>query len=60
MLEIKTDYGVFGSFKDLLIFVKNEGIKELPVRTYYVFDKVLHTNLTVKDIENIIDWGVVR
>ena len=59
MLEIKTDYGVFGSFKDLLIFVKNEGIKELAVRTYYIFDKILCTKLTVKDIENIIENGVL-
>ncbi len=54
MLELKTKLGNFGTFKDLLISMKIENLKEIQVDSYYVFDKVNSLTLTIKDIEKII------
>lgn len=40
MLELKTDFGVtFGNFRDMARYMEEEGISEVTVEAFYIFDK---------------------
>lgn len=55
MLVIKTEHGIFGSFKDLYRFMKEENINSLKVTTNYVVNDINTQTLTIDDIKSIIE-----
>lgn len=56
MFEIRTNLGVnFGSFKDLLRYMKEENITTVDYTTYYVLEKMTTArNVKQADIEEIL------
>lgn len=53
MLIIETEYANFGSFKDLHIFMKQEGLTEVTATTKYVGSVVNTLKLTLDEVEEI-------
>ncbi|PRR77656.1 hypothetical protein CLLI_22200 [Clostridium liquoris] len=53
MLELKTQYGTFGNFRDLYRFMLEEDIENVRVTTYYIFDKLSTLNLSLQEIKNL-------
>ena len=53
MLLIETKYGNFGNFKDLLIFMKHEGLTEIHQTTKYIGTVVNSMTLTIEEVEKL-------
>ena len=53
MLLIETRYGNFGNFRDLLIFMKHEGLTEIHQTTKYVGTVVNSMTLTIEEVEKL-------
>ena len=53
MYYIQTEYGNFGKPRDLYLFMKQEGIKEVTATSYYIGDPVCTTHMT---IEKVKEW----
>ena len=51
MLEIRTKFGSFYNFTDLLHYMKDELITEVTYEVYYIFDKFVKTHLTLAELE---------
>ena len=57
MLLIKTEYGTFGSYKDLYLYMQEERLKEVRViNEQYVFQSIPFSSglLTIDEVKNII------
>ena len=57
MLLIKTEYGTFGSYKDLFLYMKEERLKEVRViNEQYVVQNIPFSSgiLTINEVKNII------
>ncbi len=54
MLEIKTIYGTFATYKDLYIFMLSEKIDNIEVTSFYNFSKINTLCLTLDDILKLI------
>lgn len=54
MYYIQTEYGNFGKPRDLYLFMKQEGIKEVTATSYYIGDPVCTTHMT---IEKVKEWS---
>ena len=57
MLELKTDFGTFGNFKDMARYMEEEGISEVTLKAYYVFDKVVELHFTLAEIQEKLESG---
>lgn len=57
MLEIETNFGCFGHFKDVLFFMQEEGIDSIEVLDVkYCLGKIIGKGIyTLKQIENIVN-----
>lgn len=55
MLQIRTEHGNFGSYKDLYLFMKEEELKEVVATTYYALSKVNCLKLTLSDVKKLAD-----
>lgn len=53
MLLIETEYGNFGNFKDLLVFMKHEGLTEVYQTTKYIGTIVNQMTVTIEDVEKL-------
>lgn len=57
MLLINTEYGTFGSYKDLYLYMQEERLKEVRViNEQYVFQSIPFSSgiLTINEVKNII------
>lgn len=57
MLLINTEYGTFGSYKDLYLYMQEERLKEVRViNEQYVFQSIPFSSglLTIDEVKNII------
>ena len=55
MYYISTDFGInFGRPRDLYLYMKQEGIKEVVATSYYIGDPVCTTHMT---IEKVKEWS---
>ena len=57
MLLINTEYGTFGSYKDLYLYMQEERLKEVRViNEQYVFHSIPFSSglLTIEEVKNII------
>ena len=57
MLELKTDFGTFGNFKDMARYMEEEGISEVTVEAHYIFTKVVKLDFTLAEIREKIESG---
>ena len=57
MLELKTDFGTFGNFRDMSRYMEEEGIKEVTVEAHYIFTKVVKLDFTLKEIQEKLASG---
>lgn len=57
MLELKTDFGTFGNFRDMSRYMEEEGIKEVTVEAHYIFTKVVKMDFTLKEIQEKLASG---
>ena len=53
MLLIETKFGNFGNFRDLLIFMKHEGLTEIRQTTKYIGTVVNSMTLTIEEVEKL-------
>ena len=53
MLLIETKFGNFGNFRDLLIFMKHEGLTEIHQTTKYIGTVVNSMTLTIEEVEKL-------
>lgn len=57
MFIIKTKFGNFSTFKDLYLFMKDENIYSIEVTSYYIFDKINTSNLSLDDVKKLMKEG---
>lgn len=57
MLELKTDFGTFGNFRDMSRYMEEEGIKEVTVEAHYIFTKVVKLDFTLAEIREKLASG---
>ena len=57
MLELKTDFGTFGNFKDMVRYMEEEGIGEVTVEAHYVYDKVVSLHFTLDELREKLKAG---
>ena len=57
MLELKTDFGTFGNFKDMARYMEEEEISEVTVEAHYIFTKVVKLDFTLAEIREKIEAG---
>lgn len=57
MLELKTPFGTFGNFTDMARYMEEEGINEVTVEAYYIFDKIAELDLTLAQIRGKMEAG---
>lgn len=57
MLELKTDFGTFGNFKDMARFMDEERISEVTVEAHYIFTKIVKLNFTLEEIKEKLASG---
>lgn len=57
MLEIETNFGCFGHFKDVLLFMQEEGLDSIEVLDVkYCLGKIIGKGIyTLKQIESIVN-----
>lgn len=54
MVEIKTFYGTFGNFKDLLLFMCDENLLKIDVEVFYNFSLVSKQRLFFEEVSKIV------
>lgn len=57
MFEIRTKYGNFSRFKDLVRYMQEEGIQVITVETYYIFSPVAAATFTLEELTERIASG---
>lgn len=57
MLELKTDFGTFGNFKDMARYMEEEGISEVTVEAHYIFTKIVKLDFTLEEIREKLESG---
>lgn len=57
MLELKTDFGTFGNFKDMSRYMEEEGINEVTVEAHYIFTKIVKLDFTLSEIQEKLESG---
>ena len=53
MLLIETKFGNFGNFRDLLLFMRHEGLTEIHQTTKYIGTVVNSMTLTIEEVEKL-------
>lgn len=57
MLELKTDFGTFGNFRDMARYMEEEGISEVTVEAHYIFTKIVKLDFTLSEIREKLESG---
>lgn len=57
MFIIETKFGNFGTYRDLYFFMKDENINSIQVTSYYIFDKINTSNLSLDDVKKLMKEG---
>lgn len=57
MLELKTDFGTFGNFKDMAKYMEEENIGEVTVEAHYIFTKIVKLDFTLAEIREKLESG---
>lgn len=57
MLELKTEFGTFGNFTDMVRYMEEEGIGEVTVEAHYVYDKVVSLYFTLEKLREKLESG---
>lgn len=60
MFEIRTKYGNFSRFKDLVKYMQEEGIQVITVETYYIFSLVAAVTFTLEELPQKIASGELK
>lgn len=60
MLELKTDFGTFGNFKDMARYMEEEGISKITVEAHYIFTKIVKLDFTLEEIRAGLEAGEMK
>ncbi len=57
MLELKSTFGTFGNFTDMVRYMEEEGIGEVTVEAHYVYDKITEHYFTLEELREKLKAG---
>lgn len=57
MLEIRTAFGTFGNFTDLVRYMGEEGISQVTIEAYYIFSKVAKIAFSLEELRGRLEAG---
>lgn len=57
MLELKTEFGTFGNFQDVIHYMEQENIGKITIEAYYVFTKILKLTFLLQELKEKVEVG---
>lgn len=57
MLELKTNFGTFGNFKDMARYMEEEGISEVTGEAYFIYSKFNKFYFTLAELREKLAAG---